>query len=157
MSSSVSDTFKEAVFKQETSECFILLVTIDHDDLATPIRVTSDGTSTTSRSNLFVSYPFQIDLPIDSDDSPPISKLVIDNVDRVIVEAIRSISSPPSVLLEMVLASDVDTVELAWNDFELVNADYDELTVSGDLTQEKFLAEPYPYLKFTPGNFPGLF
>lgn len=157
MSSSVSDTFKEEVFKQETSECFILLVTIDHDDLTEPIRVTSDGTSTTSRSDLFVSYPFQLDLPIDSDESPPISKLVIDNVDRVIVEAIRSISSPPSVLLEMVLASDVDTVELAWNDFELVNADYDELTVSGDLTQEKFLAEPYPYLKFTPGNFPGLF
>ena len=157
MSNPVSATFKREVFKQETSECFILLVTIDHDDLLDPIRVSSDGVDTVSRSNTFVTFPFEITLPSDSDEEPPESKILIDNVDRQIVEAVRSITSPPSVLLEIVLASDVDTVEIDWPDFELIDVDYDALTVQGVLTQERFSAEPYPFLKFTPGNFPGLF
>jgi len=153
----VSNTFKTEVFKQETSECFILLVTIDHADLSVPIRVSSDGVDTISRSNTFVSFPFDITLPTDSDEGPPTAKLVIDNVDRQIVQAVRSISSAPSVLMELVLASDLETVEIDWPDFELINVDYDALTVSGVLTQERFTAEPYPSVKFTPGNFPGLF
>jgi len=153
----VSANFKTEVFKQETSECFILLVTIDHADLSVPIRVSSDGVDTISRLNTFVSFPFDITLPSDSEDGPPVAKLVIDNVDRQIVQAVRSISSPPSVLMEIVLASDVETVEVDWPDFELIDVDYDALTVSGLLTQERFESEPYPHLKFTPGNFPGLF
>ncbi len=153
----VSDTFKTEVFKQETSECFILLVTIDHADLAAPIRASSDGVDTVSRGNTFVSFPFELTLPSSSDEEPPQAKLVIDNVDRQIVQAIRSISSPPSVLMEIVLASDVDTVEIDCPDFELINVDYDSLTVQGVLTQERFLSEPYPHLKMTPANFPGLF
>jgi len=157
MSNTVSDTFKKEVFKQETGECFILLLTIDHVDLEDPIRTSSDGVDTVSRGETFVSFPFEISLPSDSDESPPESKIVIDNVDREIVQALRSISSAPSVLMEIILASDPETVEIDWPDFELINVDYDALTVEGILTQERFTAEPYPYLKFTPGNFPGLF
>ena len=157
MSNSVSDTFKEEVFKRESSECFILLVTIAHDDLAVPIRVTSDGVDTVSRGNTFISFPFDIDLPSSSSERAPQARIVIDNVDRQIVQAVRSISSPPSVLMEIVLASDVETVEIDWPDFELIDVNYDHLTVEGLLTQERFLTEPYPFQQMTPKHFPGLF
>ena len=40
----VTDTFKTEVFKPETDEAFIILMSLDHDDLAGPIRVASMGT-----------------------------------------------------------------------------------------------------------------
>ena len=101
MSRPVSLTFKQAVNAQETSEAFLILITIDHPDLSQPIRVTSDAVDTTSRSNLFVAFPFELTLPADSEDRPPRASLRIDNVDRQIVQAIRDITSAPSVLMEI--------------------------------------------------------
>lgn len=151
-----SDKFKAAIFARETDEVFILLVTIDHADLSEPIRVSSDGADTLSRGETFVSFPFEITLPNDTEDAPPEATLKIDNIDRSIVQAIRSISSPPNVLIEIVLASEPNAVESVWNDFKLQNVDYDVLVVSGNLTQEDFSAEPYPAMTMDPANFPGI-
>ena len=157
MSRPVSLTFKQAVNAPETSEAFLILITIDHPDLSSPIRVTSDAKDTTSRSNLFVAFPFELTLPSDSENGPPRASLRIDNVDRQIVQAIRTISSAPSVLMEIVLGSDPDTVEAAFPGFQLNRANYDVLVVSGELTMEQFLTEPYPAAGFFPANFQGLF
>ncbi len=157
MSRSVSDTFKIAVNAPQTGECPILLVTIDHADLTSPIRVSSDGVDTVSRTNTFTACPFRLALPSDSDERPPRAALEVDNVDRAQVQAIRSITGAPTVLMEIVLASDPDTVEASFPDFELKRADYDRLAVSGELSLENFLGEPYPAAKFTPADFPGVF
>jgi hypothetical protein len=150
-------SMKQAVNAQETSEAFLILITIDHDDLATPIRVTSDAVDTTSRSNLFIAFPFDIILPADDGETPPAARLTIDNVSREIGQAIRSISTPPSVTIEIVLSSDVDTVEASFPYFELTDVQYDDLTVSGALTIQNLSSEPYPAESFIPSTHPGLF
>ncbi len=152
-----SQTFKDAIFSQETSEVFILLLTIDHADLADPIRVCSDSVSVISRGETFINFPFDLSLPIDSSEGPPRAQLTIDNVDRQIVQAIRSITSPATVLMEIVLSTDLETVEMSWPDFEMISAEYDFLKVSGELTIEQFISEPWPQGRFLPSNFPGVF
>ena len=157
MSRNVSNLVKQAINAQETGEVFIVLLTIDHPDLAEPMRLSSDAVDTVSRSNTYVAFPFDISLPNDQADRPPRAGLRIDNVDRQIVQTLRTITSAPTVLMEVVLGSDPDTVEASWPDFQLLDADYDHLVVAGELGQELFLNEPWPGRSFTPADFPGLF
>lgn len=153
----VSQTLREAVHGQETGEAFLVLLTLNHDDLAAPIRVVNDGADLASRGETFQAFPFRLALPSDMDERPPRMRLQIDNVDRTVVQALRSISGAPTVLVEVVLASDPDTVEASFPDFVLRAADYDALAVTGELVLERFIHEPFPAQRFTPANFPGLF
>ena len=157
MSRTVSATLRSAVFAQETSEVFIVLLTLSHPDLAEPIRVSTDAVDTVSRSNTFLSFPFELVLPDDDENSSPRATLSIDNIDRQVVLAMRSISSAPTVLMEIILASDTDTVEASFPDFKLENITYDDLKLTGDLTLEEFILEPYPSGTFTPADFPSMF
>jgi hypothetical protein len=59
--------------------------------------------------------------------------------------------------MEIVLASDPDTVEAKFVDFKLTNVTYDAHVVQGDLTIEDFTAEPFPAASFSPSLFPGIF
>ena len=157
MSRAVSSLTRQALFAAETGEAFLVLLTLDHPDLAVPIRVTNDAVTTTSRGDSFVVFPFDLVLPDDQDNRPPRAKLVIDNIDRQIVQAIRSLSSAPTVLIEIIRAAAPDTVEAQFVDFRLTNVSYDVQRVEGDLTIEDFTAEPFPAATFSPSWFPGLF
>ena len=157
MSRSVSDTFKSAAFGQETSEAFLVLLEIDHADLASPIRVTSDGVDTTSGGETFVAYPFEMSLPSNPETGVSQAQLTIDNVSQDIITSIRNITTPPSVVIRVVLASAPSTIEAEFSGFELKNVSYDALTITGTMTIESFMSEPYPGGSFLPSSFPGLF
>jgi len=157
MSRNLSLTAKQALNASETAEAFLILLTIDHADLTQPIRVSSDGVDTTSQSNTFVAFPFDLTLPDDMDNQAPRARLTIDNIDRQIVQAIRDIGGAPSVKIEIVRAADPDTIEASFPDFKLENVSYDAMTVQGELTLEDFTAEPFPARVFSPADFPGLF
>lgn len=157
MSRVTSAELKAAVFAQETDEQFIVLLTLDHADLDAPIRVNSSGEDIISRGDTFVAYPFSIVLPDDVEDRPPRAKLQIDNIDRVIVQTIRTITSAPTITIEIVRAADLDTVEASFADFRMQKVTYDVNTVQGELTLEEFITEPYPARVFSPADFPGLF
>ena len=148
------------IFRQETGEAWLVLLTIDHASLAAPIRVGSDGVDTVSRGDTFIAFPFALTLPHEAPEELPRARIRIDNVDRRIVEALRLAAGSaegPSVLMEIVRAADPDTVEGAWPDFRLVNATYDVLVVSGELKLDFLEREPYPADSFTPSTAPGVF
>ena len=152
----VTTAFLEAVRAQESGEVFLLLVTLDHAVLNPPMRAANNTQAVISRGDTFLAYPFEIELPTDSD-RPPRARLRIDNVDREIVTTLRQVAGPVSVTAEVVLASDPDTVEAAFEDMSLMEARYDALVVEGELAYEDVLNEPFPGIDFTPANFPGLF
>jgi hypothetical protein len=112
---------------------------------------------TESRGNTYIAFPFQINFPASSKDQPPKMQLAIDNVDRQIVQTIREIQSAPTITTEVVLASTPDTVEVSLPDFILLNANYDRLTVQGDLVIEMLEREPFPAHTYEPATFPALF
>ncbi len=146
-----------SAFDDETVDVWLVLLRLDHDDLAQPILVVNNNEDITSGSDTYTAFPFDIQLPDDVEDSPPRARLQIDNVSREIAQSIRLLTGPMSVLIEVVLASDPDVIERSWPDFILTDVKWDALKVSGDLSLENFVNEPYPAGSFTPGAFPGIF
>lgn len=153
----VSAAAAAAMAAPQTGEVFLSLLTIDHDDLDAPIRLCNNGADVTSRGDLYVAFPFQHQLPTDSDGEVPRAEIAICNVTTEITRQLDVLQSPPTVALEIVLASSPDTVEAGpWN-FTLKGVDYDQLTIQASLGFENVLSEPFPAPRFTPTSFPGLF
>lgn len=169
MSRAFSSSALRALYAEEAGDYPILLITISDPSLTTPVRVSSDPTQrveetdqdiiygTVSRGETYFFLPFNIKLPTDEADSAPKASLSIDNVSRELIPVIRSLTNPPEVTLELVMASDPDTVEAEFPQFILSSISYDSLTISGDLTVDMLVSEPFPAGKFNPSQFPGLF
>jgi len=157
VSRSISNIAKEALYSQETGEAFLILLTIDHISLETPIRVCNNASNIVSRGLEFIAYPFELTLPDDRENASPRAKLTIDNIDRQIVKTLRDITSTADVLIEIIRAAEPDIVEAKFINFKLSNVKYDYFKVEGDLTIENFTAEPYPAGIFSPSMFPALF
>lgn len=154
------------VLAQETGEVYLLLLTISHASLATPIRVVNDHKDLVSRGNTYTAYPFELDLPDDAPGEAPRVRLRIDNIGvpdavdplaRRVSDYLRAIDSPFTATLEVVLASTPDLVEAGPFLLTARRGEYDATTVSAELAFEDVLNEPYPGDSFTPASHPGLF
>lgn len=152
----LSDTARQQVFGQEGGG-FLVLLTITHADLITPIRVVNNTEAVTSNGVEYIAYPFAIKLPESREGVQPHARLTIDNVSREIAQTIRSISTPPTVNIQVIRIDDLDAVEMELPNFQLRNVEWDILTLSGDLQIDDITREPYPQRSFTPAEYPGLF
>jgi hypothetical protein len=153
----LSETLKLAGFASGTSEVFAVLVEITHDDLDAPIRLTSNGADLMSGGNLYTAYPFEIALPPDTNEQIPKTTVRFGNADLRITQALRSIETPPTMNVSVVLASDPDTVEIGPIPFVLRDASYDEVVVEATLSFERIYQLRFPCLAMTPITSPGLF
>jgi len=161
--------FTRAVYAQETGVFPILLITIDHDLLSESILISTDPTErveetastliygTISNGSTYFFYPISITLPGDSDEGPSGMQMEIDNIGRDLVTIIRSLTSPPTIKVDIVLNTDVDTVLGSWPEFLLVNVKINANTIHGELMLETLIYEPYPAAVFNPSEFPGCF
>ena len=134
----------------------LILLKIDHVDLAEAIFVVNDRVNVTSNAQEYIAFPFEIRLPDSLEDAPPRATLLIDNVSREIGQAIRDISTAAIVTISVVLRADPDTIEMDFPVMRLTNIRYDALQVSGDLEFEDLTREPFPARIFSPAEFPGL-
>lgn len=162
----ISDNAKQVVFAQSTDDAWITLTTINHPSFTNPIRVADDsyevlpvngGRGVISRGDEFVFVPFLIELPTQDDSNISLARITMDNISREQIDAIRSADSALSIDIEIVLASDVDTVEVIISNFKLERVNYDAMTITGEISVEYFDLEPFPHRRFTPSDFPGLF
>ncbi len=154
---SLSTTAKQAIFAQETDEVFLMLLTINHSDLAAPVYVANNTENIVSNGNTFLGYPFRFELPGEDSESLSTVNLVITNVDKLLVEGVRAIGTPLDVKLQVVLASDPDTVEAGDFDMKMRGVNYDALLLTGRCNFNDLLNEPYPSGTYTPADYPGLF
>lgn len=167
MSRTVSLTMREAMNAQDTGEVLIVLMTITHPAYAEPLHISSDPTlrlsetplqyGTISRGETYLFCPFSTSLPDDVDERAPTAKLMLENVSRSLVEIIRSISTPATATIELVLASSPDFVEIEYPEFEVKNASYNANVMTLELSIDALTDEPYPAGTFDPSSFPGLF
>jgi hypothetical protein len=123
-------------------------------DLTTPTDVVY---GTISRGETFIFYPVRLRLPNDTEDGLGDLSIEIDNVHRQFTEIIRTLTSPPTFKVEIVIDNALDVVEAQWPDFELVDVKYDATLITGTLKLETYEKEPFPSGMFTPTYFPGLF
>lgn len=155
MPRSISSAFREAAYGGQTKEVFLVLLALTHADLVTPIRVALNNEDVVSNGNTYQACALELILPSERDKEPPTARIRIDNVDRAIVNAIRSIADSPTVTIRLVLASDPDAVEIEWANFSLSDVSYDALVVEGTLSYEPILNEPFPADSFLPNVFKG--
>lgn len=157
MSRTLSTAAINSMMDQETDDALLCLITIEHDDLPSPMRFVDDKVNVTSNGLVYIGFPFAITLPDDDPDKVPEAKLEIGNTDRVIVEAVRSLSSAPLVTIQVVMASQPDTVEMTIPNMRLRMVEWDAAVVSGTLAYEDVLNEQIPGRAFSPDVCPGLF
>lgn len=143
---------------ERESEPVILLLTIEHDDLATPFRVCTNrvGEDIVSNGDTYIGAPIELGFPND-DDETPVAELRCYNVDRLVGLALEELTGPATCTIQAVLASAPDTVEREATLFELRDCEWDGIAVSGHITRARLTTEPCPKYRITPRTFPALF
>jgi len=180
VSRQVSGAFQAAANAEQTGEVVVILLTITHADMEETVRISNDPTQrldltsgsesegsegaggqpvygTISRGETYLYIPFQLTLPQEQDQSPPAARIVLENVGQELIGLLRSTSTPAQVLIEILLASDLETVEVTFPTLDLAQADYDAGQATLDLVVDYLANEPYPSGNFDPASFPGLF
>jgi Domain of unknown function (DUF1833) len=140
---------------QETGTAWLVLLTITHPGLPTPIRVTSDGVVTVHNGNTFDPFPFEVTLPDDVEGRAPQAHLRIDNTSQEIIALLRGLVTPPSLTIKIVRSADPNYVERVWSGLEWRASTYDIGAITGTLTVEDLALEEFPYVTFD-GRFTGL-
>ena len=154
----------QAAMAQETGLVLLCALTIEHENLTTPLRIVNNTEDIVSNGNTFTAVGFDIRLPEDREEGFGKAKLKINNVDQWLTPTIRSLAGDIMVTFELLSPSDLtaspkefDNVELPFAPMRLMNVSYDEWTVEGDMTHEASSVKGFPAHRFTPTGFPGLF
>lgn len=157
MSRSLSSSARAAFFSPEMDDVVLLLLTIDEESLSEPIRVVHNTEDIVSRGDAYVAFQFAVELPAETGDAPRPVRIQIDAIDQSVVKAIREAVGQPRVTMEIVLASDPDTVEAGPFDFRLESATYSAVTITGEVNFESVEKTRSLNHKFSPFLFPDLF
>lgn len=96
-----ADTLKE-MFAANTGLVFLHLLTISHPNWLETYRFVNDTQDLVYNSNTYTALPFEATLPADEDDLPPTVTVRLDNIDKYLVEILRTLTDPPDVSLEIV-------------------------------------------------------
>lgn len=151
-----SSDFNSATFDVETDEVILTLVEITHADLSSPIRVCNNNIAVAHDGNTYQAYPFELALPSSHEGQLPLARLKIDNVDRVLTAAARSITSPAECTIRVIRAVAPNTAELEVSllvSRVRITAD----TLEADLEPRGIFMKPYPEKRWTPSTAPALF
>lgn len=157
MSRNLSVTFIETVQALSTGDAAIFLLTISHPTFAETIRICNNRTDMTSRGNLFQALAFDISLAVDDAKTLPAMTMTLDNVDRSLIREIRELPDAPEFLMELILASNPDQVELAFPAMTVGAITYDASTIRTNVIVSDTLNLKYPRGTATPASNPGLF
>lgn len=158
MARTVSATALSAMLSQQTEQVFLTCVTISHPDLNEDLRFVDDNTPLQRNKGLYLPAAFQFRLPSDQEDNVPRGQIVMDNIDRQIIAAVRPLREAPEISIEIVLKSTPNNTELGPISFKLREFSYDAETIVGEVSpDEDFLNDAFPRRSFTPRTARGLF
>lgn len=168
---SMSPNALKAVFSPDSDDDLIILLTIYNplnesdviarlaDGFTKRISETADEVlyGVTSNGFDYTFLPMQISLPSEDEAQAPRCSIVMHDVTRHLTPIIRTITAPPRIKLELVLAKTPDVVEVSFSDFYINNFTYNADSVNADLAMIDYEREPFPMHSFTPRYFPGMF
>lgn len=162
MRPNLSLAFRQGATALHNPDGVYFLATITNAELPGEIyRLTDAPVNIDSRvgagGGTFLRCPMACTLAEDSPDRLPQAQFTMANVDRRMVAALRSTTTPCDIKLEIVKISDPDYVEETLADFVLKDVEYNALTIQGALSIEALLDEPGIDYCFTPTIAPGLF
>lgn len=145
------------LFDPDSYEATLVLLTVDHADLAEPLRFTSDGVTTSSNGNPFSPLFFEVVLPDQAEGKQPRAVLRIDNTSTEIVQALRSLQTAPTVTIQIVIASDPDTIHKQYAAMKVLQPKYTSSFIDFPLAAVDYSQMTYPFLTFEASQWPALF
>lgn len=157
MSRNLTVTFVETIQSVSTGDAVLFLLTLTHDSFDAPIRVVNDRTDVVSNGNTFTAMAFDLTLAVDDSKTLPAMTLTMDNVDRSIIREIRELPSPPEFLVQVILASNPDQVEIGFPEMSVSTIQYDAMTIRTQVVVSDMLNMKYPRGSCTPASNPGLY
>lgn len=153
----ISAAARAALYAPQTSQVFLNLLEISHDEMVTPIRLVDNNEDVVSGGNTYTAFPIVVQRPPDQEGTLPRVQLTVTNVTREFIDEVRSIASPFTITISVVMASSPDTVESGPYEFESLSCEYDAQNITFTLGYEALMQEPFPYQIYDPTNYPGLF
>jgi hypothetical protein len=156
MSNSLTPQVLAQLFNQESNDPFLTLVTLSHAEFST-IRLVNNTEDIVSNGNTFIAFPMRIVLPADDGEKAREITIEFDNVGLDLIDAIREVTSPIDVKLEMILASLPDDVQYSFEELKIQNLSYSKTRIAARLFLDSFLNTEITSERYTPTNYPGLF
>jgi hypothetical protein len=157
ISNTLSPELLAQLYGQESNDPFLLLVTLSHVDFISTQRLVNNSEDIISNGNTYTAFPMRITLPVDDGEASKEVGIIFDNVGRDLIDEIRSITSPISVKIEMVLASIPNQVQITLDGLRIVNITYNRSTISAKLIMDDFLNTSMTSEQYTPSLYPGIF
>jgi len=128
----------------ESDAVWLVLLELSHPSLVIPYRLVNNTEKIVSNGEDYIAYPFEIILSADDGTKLPEIQLTIDNVDRSLVETIRTLAEPPKISIKVVLASQPDIVEIEIQHMVLREVTYDQYRITGTLYADDILNARFP-------------
>jgi len=153
-----SSEFKSTLAQVSAPESALVLLEINHPDLATPVRVVNDTQDLVSNGNTYIAIPFRCTLPDDFENQLPKARLSVDNVGKELMYWIETSGGGNGSLITMsqVMRSRPDTVE--WSiTMNLYNVSCNMTEVSGELGYENLFSKKAIAMQHRPNTTPGIF
>lgn len=154
-----SDKAKRELNSIEAGEGTVPLLTIEHPDLISPLRVCAWSEDIVSNGNTFQSLPFRVTPPDDISQGMPRARIEIDNVGQDLMEWLELSNGGTGavVTLQEVLPSTPNTIEDEYADLTLRELRASPSLVTGNLTFDDLLGRPGVAIRHTPDRTPGIF
>lgn len=103
----VSSDVRRELDKQESAELYLIFLTLTHPSLPEPIRVVSDPENFVLDGALYQGFDFEISILSDGEQMPR-AQLSVQNVDRIIGQAIFAANDPVRVDIQIIAGSEFD-------------------------------------------------
>lgn len=161
-------TIRETIERPNVPDAMLAFLTIEHENLTQPIRVVNDGVDYLRDGHLWNGLPFGARAATDTD-AAPTAELRVQNVDRKLGEAVRTLPGRARARLEVLSSADFDLgvvprVALgvavpiyAMRHFELAEVTVTPLELTATLILRDYAQEPWPGLSATETRCPGLY
>lgn len=153
----ISGNALASINAHETSEVWLPLVVLTHDDWDEPIRIVRNLEPIVHQSETFLPFPFDVSLPDEDAESTSVIQWVAANASSELLELFRQVSGPISGSVFWIIASSPDDIEIGPFNLELRAFEYNATEIKGSLMVEPVLDAVFGHTAMNGSNAPGLF
>jgi hypothetical protein len=153
----VSLTALAMMHAQSTGDGLLILVTISHASLTTPLRYVNNPVDVISRGDTYVALAYDVTLPAEVEREAPTARMTVDGVGRELIPTVRGASSFPLVTIELVRLLNPSELVQRWISYKLTEvAGPDPATVELSLGKDDLTLQRYPMNHYHESLYRGL-
>lgn len=155
MSNELSNELKNQLFKQESEDPFLTLLTMEA--AGETFRLVNNSKNIISRGETYIAFPMKVRMPGDDGENVREFQLDLDNASLLLIKSLRSVTEPIPCKIEMILASMPDVVQMSVEDLLIRSVTYNKSQVTAKIVLDNFLTVAMTSERYTPSLYPGMF